>query len=60
MLQINHHTVLTYIEATQTKLQNEQKKLKEKPYGILTKNERLSTKVDTAVITDVKYCIKEV
>ena len=60
MLQINHHTVLTYSEATQTKLQNEQKKLKEKPYGILTKNERLSTKVGTAVITDVKYCIKEV
>ena len=27
----SHHTMLTYIEATQRELENEQKKMKEKP-----------------------------
>ena len=39
-----HHTVLTYIEATQRKLQREQTKMIEKPYNNLTKSERTSTK----------------
>ena len=70
----NHHTVLTYIEATQRELEKEQTKMKEKPYNNLTKNERTSmkklserediiiTKADkggAVVIVDVKDYIKE-
>ena len=36
--------MLTYIEATQRKLQREQTKMIEKPYNNLTKSERTSTK----------------
>ena len=39
-----HHTVLTYIEATKRKLENEQTKMKEKPYNNLTNGERTSMK----------------
>ena len=35
-----HHTVLTYIKATQRELEKEQTKMKEKPYENLLKNER--------------------
>ena len=70
----NHHTVLTYIEATQRELEKEQTKMEEKPYNNLTKNERTSikelserediiiTKADkgaAVVIVDVKDYIKE-
>ena len=70
----NHHTVLTYIEATQRELEKEQMKMKEKPYNNLTINERTSmkelserediiiTKADkggAVVIVDVKDYIKE-
>ena len=40
----NHHTVLTYTEATQRKLEKEQTKMKEKPYNKLTKSRRASMK----------------
>ena len=70
----NHHTVLTYIGATQRGLEKEQTKMKEKPYNNLTKNKRTSmkelserediiiTKADkggVVVIVDVKDYIKE-
>ena len=40
----NHHTVLTYIKATQIELEKGQTKMKGEPYNNLTKNERSSTK----------------
>ena len=40
----NHHTVLTYIEATQRELEKEQTEIKEKSYNNLTKNKRTSMK----------------
>ena len=70
----NHHTVLTYIEATQRELEKDQTKMEEKPYNNLTKNERRSikesserediimTKADKGgaiAIVDVKDYIKE-
>ena len=66
--------MLTYIEATQRKLEKELKKMKEKPYNNLTKSERTSmkelservdiiiTKADkggAVVIVDVKDYIKQ-
>ena len=36
--------MLTYIEATKRKLENEQTKMKEKPYNNLTNGERTSMK----------------
>ena len=66
--------MLTYIEATEKELENEQTKMKEKPYNNLTKNKRTSmkelserevnaiTKTDkggAVVIVDVKNNIKE-
>ena len=36
--------MLTYIEATQKELEKEKRKMKEKPYSNLTKNERTSMK----------------
>ena len=64
----NHHTVLTYTEATQRKLEKEQTKMKEKPYNKLTKSRRASMKelsewediiTKVEVIVDVKDYIKE-
>ena len=39
----NHHTVLTYIEATRRELEKEQTKMKRKKYNV-TKNEKTSMK----------------
>ena len=70
----NHHTVLTYIEATQRELEKEQTEIKEKSYNNLTKNKRTSMKElsewediiitkadkgDAVVIVGVKDYIKE-
>ena len=39
----NHHTVLTYIEATRRELEKEQTKMKRKKYNV-TKNKKTSMK----------------
>ena len=40
----NHHTVLTYTQATQRELEKEHAKIKEKRYNNVTKSERTSMK----------------
>ena len=65
----NHHTVLTYTQATQRELKKEHAKIKEKRYNNVTKSERTSMKelserediiiTKGVVIVDVKDYIKE-